>query len=337
MATNNAALAQRIQEAKMVPGSFEKQMLVWYQANGKRLANFAGGEEQAQALMSGLFYSASRTPQLLECHPNSLGDCLMQSAQMGLYPGALQDCAYLPFRDNKAGIIRAQFVPQYQGLVKLAYNSGVVKMIRCDVVYDADDFEFEKGSNEFLRHKPFLGPDEERGDRHCVYALIKTTHDQYFEVKSIGWVDSIRKRSKSGGSSSSPWSTDYDEMARKSILKYALKLVPKSPKLQRALDADNAEERPELDKKPVVELKSFTDYNIQDVEPEPRTRQAKTEQPQQTQGQTQTQQTQQTQEAPQDERWKQECLIPEGGDSSSAGSGSAQSRIEALKAKIKKA
>ena len=169
MARTNADLSAQIAEkgGRMTPLVFEKKMFDWFKTNGKRMATFAGSEEEAKQMLAGLFYAAARTPRLTECSTSSLGDCLMQSAQLKLYPGALQQCAYLPFNNNKKGCVEATFTPMYQGLVKLAYNTRQIKSIQAEVVYENDEFAYEKGTHKFLRHKPFLGADKDRGRHDC--------------------------------------------------------------------------------------------------------------------------------------------------------------------------
>lgn len=246
MATNEKGVVKR----NTLP--FEKTMMQWFKANGNRLGTFAGGEENARRLMAGLFYSASRVPKLMECSVVSLGDCLMQSAQLKLYPGAMQECAYLPFKNV------ATFVPMYQGLLKLCYNSGHMESVQAAVVYEKDDFDYMLGDKPYLRHKPHEGPDEKRGDRTYVYSVIHLSRGlPIIRVKNIEWVKRRQNQSKAGKSEYSPWNTDedtFDEMAIKTILKYGLKLVPKSADLAEAISLDDAAERPEFVKPKIVDL-----------------------------------------------------------------------------------
>lgn len=243
------------------PAIFERSMASWFKMNGKRLANFAGSDEQAKQYMSAMLYSASRNPRLMECSQASLGDCLMQSAQLGLFPGAMQEVAYLPFRVK--GQMQCTFVPMYPGLLRLAYNSGLVRDISTGVVYEKDTFDYTDGTEKHLVHKPYEGPEEERGARTHVWCVIHLrTGGSVIKVKNAAWLERRRALSPSGKYDSGPWlSSDdnYDEMAQKSILKYALKQIPKTKELALAIDFDNKVERPELAKHPVIELPDVED------------------------------------------------------------------------------
>lgn len=251
MAANNQELALRLQQqgARMTPMAFDQGMADLYLANKKKLIEFAGDEKTARKYMSALVYTASRNTSLLECDKKSLFDCCVQAAQLGLWPGPLQQCAFVPFKG------KAQFMPMVQGLQELAYRSGKVKSIQARVVYEADEFDYCLGADEYLKHKPFLGPEKERGEAICVYAVIQTSTDRIIEVRSIDWVEGIRSRSAAVRSGrSTPWDTDWEEMAVKSVIKNALKKAPKSAELAQAIEADNAVERPDLVKAKVIDI-----------------------------------------------------------------------------------
>lgn len=217
---------------------FERQMTDWFRSNSKRLVNFAGSEDSANRLMSALFHSASLNPQLQLCTATSLGDCLMQSAQLNLFPGAMQECAYVPFFNNKKGCQEAKFIAMVGGLCRLAYQSGFVRDIDADIVYERDVFTYSKGTNSQLVHVPFEGDDKDRGKPVRVYAVVHlSTGGKVIKVKNMDWIEARRKMSRVADSG--PWKDHYDEMAVKAIVKYALKYVPKSPTLAQAIALDN--------------------------------------------------------------------------------------------------
>lgn len=263
MAKSNADLSKQLvaQGARMTPVAFDKQMHGWYSANKMRLETLAGSEDNAKRIMASLLQVASRSPQLLECTQQSLGACVMQSAALKLFPGPMQECAYVPFRNGKTGKREATFMPMYQGLVKMAFNSGFVKKIGCDVVYEKDGFDYELGTQQKLRHKPYLGPGG-RGERICAYAVITTRwQEDQITVVPISFIESIKSRSRGAKMKDSPWNgsaDDYDAMARKTVLKQALKMVPKSPELAEVLAADNESERPDLKKPVIVEMQELS-------------------------------------------------------------------------------
>jgi recombination protein RecT len=166
----------------------------------------------------------STNPQLGSCTPSSFLGAMMSAAQLGLEPNTPLGQAYiLPYKNK--GTLEAQFQLGYKGLIDLAYRSGEVELVQAQIVYANDTFHCEYGLEPKLTHIP---ADSDRGEAIKVYAMFKTKSGGYgFEVMSM---DDVRKHaqkySKSFGSSFSPWATNFEEMAKKTVLKKCLKYAP---------------------------------------------------------------------------------------------------------------
>ncbi len=166
----------------------------------------------------------STNPQLGSCTPSSFLGAMMSAAQLGLEPNTPLGQAYiLPYKNK--GTLEAQFQLGYKGLIDLAYRSGEVELVQAQIVYANDTFHCEYGLEPKLTHVP---ADSDRGEPIKVYAMFKTKSGGYgFEVMSM---DDVRKHaqkySKSFGSSFSPWATNFEEMAKKTVLKKCLKYAP---------------------------------------------------------------------------------------------------------------
>lgn len=174
--------------------------------------------------------------RLAQCTPESFLAAMMTSAQLGLEVNTPLGQAYvLPYRNK--GVLEAQFQLGYKGLIDLAYRSGEVEVIQAHVVYENDTFQYSYGLEPELEHKPAIG---DKGDPFAVYAMFKTKSGGYgFEVMSM---DDIRqhaaKYSKSYGSSYSTWKTNFEEMAKKTVLKRVLKYAPLKSDFVRAVTQD---------------------------------------------------------------------------------------------------
>lgn len=166
----------------------------------------------------------SVNPQLGQCTPSSFLGAMMTSAQLGLEVNTPLGQAYvLPYKNK--GVLEAQFQLGYKGLIDLAYRSGEVEVIQAHVVYENDEFVCEYGLDPKLTHKP---ADTDRGEPVKVYAIFKTKSGGFgFDVMSM---EDVRKHaakySKSYGTSFSPWKTNFEEMAKKTVLKRVLKYAP---------------------------------------------------------------------------------------------------------------
>ena len=166
----------------------------------------------------------STNPKLGSCTPQSFLGAMMSAAQLGLEPNTPLGQAYILPYQNK-GVLEAQFQLGYKGLIDLAYRSGEVEVVQAHIVYENDDFECEFGLEPKLTHIP---ADSERGKPIKVYAMFKTKSGGYgFEVMSMDDVrNHAQKYSKAYSSSFSPWATNFEEMAKKTVLKKCLKYAP---------------------------------------------------------------------------------------------------------------
>lgn len=185
----------------------------------------------------------SKDSKLASSTPDSFLGALLTSAQLGLECNTPLGQAYLiPFYNGKLQRLETQFQLGYQGLLDLCYRTNQYKTIQARVVYDGDFFEYSYGLDEKLVHKP-------SGDQKnpiYVYAYYQLTNGaKAFEVMS--W-DSImehaKKYSQSSNSSFSPWKTDPESMAKKTVLKKVLKYAPKAVEaatvIAEAISSDSA-------------------------------------------------------------------------------------------------
>lgn len=163
-------------------------------------------------------------PKLGECTPMSFVGAMLAAAQLGLEPNTTLGQAWLiPYYNGKSKRMEVQFQIGYKGLIDLAYRSGEVELVQAQIVYENDEFTCEFGLEPKLKHVPAAG---DRGKPVKVYALFKTKSGGYgFDVASMEEIRShAQKYSKSYGSG--PWQTNFEEMAKKTVLKKVLKYAP---------------------------------------------------------------------------------------------------------------
>lgn len=178
-----------------------------------------------------------RTPKLLDCSPESLLGAMMQAAQLGLEPGPLGHVYLVPFKRE------VTFVLGYRGMIDLAYRSGLLKSISAVTVREGDAFAFRYGSRPFLDHTP-SGPPGERVPTHWYAVAPLKTGGAPFVVIYPDDVEKARKLSAAGNNPLSPWTTDYDAMARKTAVRQLSPLLPQSPAWAQALAEDELPAEP---------------------------------------------------------------------------------------------
>ena len=205
----------------------------------------------------------SKTPKLQECTPHSFLGAMMTAAQLGVEPNTPLGQAYLlPYNNRKAGVTECQFQLGYQGLIDLAYRSGQVSNIQAHTVYSGDQFEYELGLEPKLVHKPASG---DRGEATYYYAVVRMKDGGYcFAVMSKADVMKHARRF-SQSYNSGPWQTNFDEMAKKTVLKRALKYAPKQSDFVRAVVQDETIKTELSDD--MYSVVDTTDYTIVDEIP----------------------------------------------------------------------
>lgn len=179
----------------------------------------------------------NNTPKLAECTPMSFLSALMSAAQLGLEPNTPLGQAWLIPYKNK-GVLECQFQIGYKGLIDLVYRNDMVQTVQAQAVYENDEFYYALGLNSDLRHVPHL---RDRGEIVAFYALFKLENGGYgFEVMSKQDMDNFaQKYSKGISSDYSPWRTNYEDMAKKTVIKQVLKFAPLKTEFQRALSNDD--------------------------------------------------------------------------------------------------
>lgn len=177
-----------------------------------------------------VFTALSSTPKLQQCTPQSFLGAMMQAAQLGLEPNTPVGQAYLIPYGNVC-----QFQLGYKGLLDLAYRSGEIKDIQAHEVHENDEFEYELGLEPKLKHIPAMS---NRGPVTMYYAVWHTKTGGYgFEVMSKDDVlEFAQKKSKSFHNG--PWQSDFDAMAKKTVLKRALKYAPIATDFVKAVSTD---------------------------------------------------------------------------------------------------
>jgi len=225
--------------------------------------------------------AVQRTPKLLECEPKSFLSCVMACAALGLEPDGLLGQAYLiPFGKT------CTLVPGYQGLMKLARQSGEIASIDAHPVRHGDLFEYRYGADPSIKHVPAERPftvlggvanwDESwrPGPITHFYAVAKMRDGSVAFVVMPTWeVDQIRDGSQGYQSAlkydlNSPWTTDYDRMGCKTAIRRLCKYLPASVEDNRIHQAVAIDER--ADRGVDQDVGAFVDVdNLPNLDPMP--------------------------------------------------------------------
>lgn len=164
--------------------------------------------------------SIRQNPKLAKCSQESLLGALMTSAQLGLEPGILGQAYLIPYKDN------VQFQIGYKGMIELLRRSGQLSDIYACEIRKNDDFQITLGLHRDIKHN--INFNEDRGEVVGYYAVaVLKDGANSFEFMTKKQVEEHRdKFSKTANTG--PWKTDFDEMAKKTVVKKLLKYLPVS-------------------------------------------------------------------------------------------------------------
>ncbi len=174
----------------------------------------------------------TKNGDLLKCDQRSFAVAVLQAAELGLEPsGALGHAYLVPYGRE------CQLIISYKGMIALARRSGEILSIEARAVYERDTFSVRYGIDATVEHVPYL--DGDPGKLKFVYAVAKLRDGGVqIDVMNRTQIDAIRTRSRAG--QKGPWVTDYDEMAKKTVLRRLFKMLPVSVELAEAVEKGDA-------------------------------------------------------------------------------------------------
>ena len=195
-----------------------------------------------------IFFTAlRRTPKLMNCKVESFVGSVITSAYLGLEPGPLGHCYFVPYKDE------CQFQLGYLGMIELARRSGRVSRIEAHTVRQSDidenRFTLNYGSGGTFKFDPNL-TGYKKDDPIVLYVAYLQYNDgsEAFTHMTQGEINEHRnKYSPSANKPGTPWQKFPEQMAWKTVIKRLLKFQSLSPEQQWSQAYDQATITPNLD------------------------------------------------------------------------------------------
>lgn len=175
-----------------------------------------------------------------EKSPNSLQQAITNVAAIGLSLNPAKKQAYLITRNvkvsNNSWEHRVFLEPSYMGMCDLATLSGRIEWVQANAVYSKDTYQ-NNGAGEKPTHS--FNSFGERGDFVGAYCVAKTDSGDFLTTEmDAKQIYDIRERSEAWKrAKSGPWKTDFIEMAKKSVVRNAFKMWPKTKEMDRLSEA----------------------------------------------------------------------------------------------------
>lgn len=195
--------------------------------------------KKAATFTSSLLSLARQSSLLRNCDSGQVVSAALIATSMGLSLSPQLGQAYIvPFRNNKTGSFEPQFQIGYKGLIQLCVNSGQFSTIICRPVYDGELIDSDPFHDIFRFNTAKRKSDKVIG-YYAYFSLINGFYKaDYWTVADVQ-KHATRYSSSYRQKSFSPWTTNFDEMACKTVLKNILnRYAPKSVEMERAIRFD---------------------------------------------------------------------------------------------------
>ena len=206
--------------------------------------------QMANSFMSSVISVANGNPQLRKAEPMSIIGAAMVAATMQLQViPTLGQCYIIPYGN------KAQFQVGYLGLLQLCQRSGQFKKILAAPVHEGEYVSGDEFDEDYVFDKKQKKSDKVIGYMAKFELLNGFTKVAYWDVDKVkAHATKFSQAFRSGFNS--PWKSDFDAMAQKTVLKSILKYAPKSIEMQNAITFDQA----------VVNTNTATTADVQDLD-----------------------------------------------------------------------
>lgn len=208
--------------------------------------------KKAPQFMTSITNAIGGNASLQKCEANSILSSALVAATYDLpIDSNLGFSALVPYYDSKNKVFHAQFQMMYKGFVQLAIRSGAYENMNVSEVYEDELELFNPITGELKLVSDFKNCSQRKeGKRDKIvgyYAWFKLLTG--FRKELYMTVDECRnhalqysasyKQDVNKGWSSSKWTTDFDAMAKKTVLKLLLsRWGVLSIEMQRAIQDD---------------------------------------------------------------------------------------------------
>lgn len=190
--------------------------------------------QMANSFMSSVISVANGNPQLRKAEPMSIIGAAMVAATMQLQViPTLGQCYIIPYGS------KAQFQVGYLGLLQLCQRSGQFKKILAAPVHEGEYISGDEFDEDYVFDRKQRKSDKVIGYMAKFELLNGFTKVAYWDIDKVkAHATKFSQAFRSGFNS--PWKSDFDAMAMKTVMKSILKYAPKSIEMQNAVTFDQA-------------------------------------------------------------------------------------------------
>lgn len=200
------------------------------------------------AFRNAAIVAVQNNPDILNCDQGSVFRAIRNLAAAGLIPDN-REAAIVPFKGQ------AQAMPMVYGIIKVARNSGGVKSLWADVVYEGEimTVDIQDGERVWKHTRADGSPIDAMSRGGAVvgaFAVAKLSDGTIdFQPMSRAEIEKRRMASANQRDANKPsgiWESWYEEMAKKTVIRNLAKRLPMSSEDMNRLMAEDDANRVEL-------------------------------------------------------------------------------------------
>lgn len=204
----------------------------------RRITPLLGAGADYERVIAEAWLAIQANPKIAECSDLEIVKGVARAVSTGGTIG--RDVYLVPFKVKGEG--KLEVVEDYKFLAKMIQAAGGARQVTAGVVYEGDFFEFEFGTEQFIRHRP-LGAPANRAITHAyAIARIRQGYDELV-VLTREEIDAVRREH------SKSWNTKWEKgqqvpialeeipwYGMKTCVRRVAKLLPSNPRLTAALE-----------------------------------------------------------------------------------------------------
>ena len=207
-------MTQETQVATQKPQTPIQSMYSFFESKREMIIKGLTSDISPDKFMATCYNLLLINPDIAKCDKMTVLNAVNRSAQMGLSPDPIRGESYFIPRKNAC-----TFQIGYKGLIKMAIASGAIKIIQCFAVHENEHLIMRAGE------KPdYIISRGDRGELEGFLCLAKLGENEWdFEYMTVSEINRIRDNFKA---TDFVWSKNYNEMAKKTVIKRLLKRIP---------------------------------------------------------------------------------------------------------------
>lgn len=197
--------------------------------------------DRASQFITSITSMVGADDKLAACEPSSLFMACLTAAALDLPINKNLAFAHIvPYNNNKARVVEAQFQMGWKGYVQLAQRSGQYQKLAVTEVYEG----------QLVEENPLMGNTYSWKDRisdtvigYVAFMKLNNGFEKEIYMSQDDVLNHADKYSKAynHGKGFGPWKDNFDAMALKTVIKLLIsKWGPMSVQMQRAVEVDSA-------------------------------------------------------------------------------------------------